>query len=311
MKTKQLIIAFLLMAGSAAPFTSTAQGNNSKPAACDFQADMRKLWEDHITWTRNVIFNFIDTLPGTNEAVGRLLQNQVDIGNAIKPYYGNAAGTQLTAHLTTHITLAAQILTALRTGNTSAFNTAYASWFLNADTIAALLSSVNPTNWPLQDMTDMMHEHLNATTAEVVARLNNNYAADVAAYDDVHNKILAMADMLAMGIVKQFPNKFKGGANMRYSQSVALEGKSLILEQNIPNPFIDRTVINYFIPESVTEAQIKIYDNIGRLLKVVSAEGRGEGELILDTRNLGAGIYTYSVVADGKVVDTKRMQRQR
>src|SRR5688572_23663567 len=70
---------------------------NKKPSACDLKSDMRKLWEDHIIWTRNVIFNIIDGLPGTTEAVNRLLQNQVDIGNAIKPYYGESAGNQLTA----------------------------------------------------------------------------------------------------------------------------------------------------------------------------------------------------------------------
>src|SRR5881392_3270755 len=102
---------------------------------------MRKLWEDHIIWTRNFIFNIIDVLPGTTEAVNRLLQNQVDIGNAIKPYYGNSAGDQLTALLHDHITIAADLLTALKNDNTSAFNTAYAQWVTNADAIASLLSS--------------------------------------------------------------------------------------------------------------------------------------------------------------------------
>src|SRR4029079_19538126 len=60
------------------------------------RSSMHKLWEDHVTWTRNVILNIMDTLPGTDQAVNRLLQNQDDIGNAIKPVYGDAAGTELT-----------------------------------------------------------------------------------------------------------------------------------------------------------------------------------------------------------------------
>src|SRR5688572_19004282 len=130
---------------------------NKKTTACELKSDMRKLWEDHIIWTRNVIFNIIDDLPGTTEAVNRLLQNQVDIGNAIKPYYGNSAGNQLTALLTDHINIAAALLTALKNDNTAAFNTAYAEWVANADAIAALLSSVNP-NWPLAEMQSMMQE---------------------------------------------------------------------------------------------------------------------------------------------------------
>src|ERR1044072_4596169 len=97
MKQKLIIVFFLIISGVTTALNANAQNNNAnKPTVSDFRADMRKLWEDHITWTRNVIFNIIDTLPGTNEAVARLLQNQVDIGNAIKPYYGAEAGDKIT-----------------------------------------------------------------------------------------------------------------------------------------------------------------------------------------------------------------------
>ena len=155
MKKKFTILILTLGLLFTAPGNVNA-GQDKKPTACDLKSDMRKLWEDHIIWTRNVIFNIIDELPGTTEAVNRLLQNQVDIGNAIKPYYGEAAGNQLTALLREHITIAADLLTALDDGNTTAFNAAYAQWVANADAIAALLSSVNP-NWPLAEMTAMMH----------------------------------------------------------------------------------------------------------------------------------------------------------
>src|SRR5215216_443400 len=151
---KNFKIAIFTLGLTIAAVNSVNAGQDKKPTACDLKSDMRKLWEDHITWTRNVIFNIIDELPGTTEAVNRLLQNQVDIGNAIKPYYGNAAGTQLTALLTEHITIAATLLTALKNDNTAAFNTAYAQWVANANTIAALLSSLNPA-WPLAEMQAM------------------------------------------------------------------------------------------------------------------------------------------------------------
>src|SRR5215207_4131571 len=182
---------------------------NQKPSPCELKTDMRKLWEDHITWTRNVIFNILDDLPGTTEAVNRLLQNQVHLGNAIKPYYGNAAGNQLTALLQDHIRIAAQLLTALKTNNTAAFNAANTAWFANADAIAAFLASLNP-NWSLIDLKNMMYEHLNLTAAEALARKNANYTGDVIAYDNVHLEILQMADMLTEGIVDQFPNMFSG-----------------------------------------------------------------------------------------------------
>jgi hypothetical protein len=58
-------------------------------------------------------------------------------------------------------------------------------------------------------MKSMMREHLQATTAEVVAHLTKDWTADIAAYDKVHEQILRMADMLSSGIEKQFPEKFK------------------------------------------------------------------------------------------------------
>src|ERR1041385_6180383 len=134
---KSKLLFFSTLVGILFFASVTAQpSNNHAPlsaAAVQLKTDMRKLWEDHITWKRNVIFNIIDELPGTNEAVARLLQNQVDIGNAIKPYYGVAAGNQLTALLTNHILIAADFLTALDDGDSAAFAAANTAWYANAD----------------------------------------------------------------------------------------------------------------------------------------------------------------------------------
>jgi len=168
---------------------------------------MHKLWEDHIVWTRNVILNIMDDLPGTDQAVNRLLSNQDDIGNAVKPFYGEAGGKELTRLLREHITTAADLLKAAKTGNNSAFDAANKKWSANADEISDFLSKANP-NWKLNDMKKMMHDHLTLTTDEAVARLKKDYVADVKAYDKVHDEILMMADMLTDGIIKQFPGKF-------------------------------------------------------------------------------------------------------
>jgi hypothetical protein len=301
---RKFTIVILLLGMLIAVSGNVNAGQGKKATACELQTDMRKLWEDHITWTRNVILNIIDELPGTTEAVNRLLQNQVDIGNAIKPYYGDAAGNQLTALLHDHITIAADLLTALDDGNTAAFNTAWAQWVANADAIAALLSSVNP-NWPLAEMQSMMHEHLNATAAEAVARKTGDYAGDVTAYDNVHRQILAMADMLTEGIVKQFPNKFSG-CPLNPTGNKASEDK-IVLHQNTPNPFNDQTVISFFIPEKVKLAQIFVYNDMGILVKKFDVRTRGEGSITFYPGNPRKGLYSYSLLADGKVVDTRKM----
>jgi hypothetical protein len=173
-----------------------------------FGKAMRKLWEDHITWTRVFIISAAANMPDKDAATQRLLQNQVDIGNAIKPYYGAAAGEQLTALLKDHILIAADVVAAAKANDKPKLNDANKRWSENADQIAAFLSKANPNNWPAGEMKMMMHDHLKLTTDEAVARLHGDWAADVKAFDNVHEQILRMADMLTQGIVRQFPNKF-------------------------------------------------------------------------------------------------------
>jgi hypothetical protein len=194
---------------------SAGHGRISQSALV-FHDAMRKLWEDHITYTRNVIISFElnepdagTVLPDLGTVVDRLLQNQVDIGNAIKPYYGTAAGNQLTALLHDHITGAAAVLTALKTNDQAALQTALDAWYANAHEIAVFLNNANPRNWPLAEMDQMMKDHLDATTAEAVARHQSDWSGDVAAYDRVHEQILEMADMLSNGIIAQFPQRFR------------------------------------------------------------------------------------------------------
>jgi hypothetical protein len=188
--------------------SAVSSDQNRMAKEIDFRNAMRKLWEDHITWTRLFIVSAAADLPDKGPTTDRLLQNQVDIGNAVKPYYGDAAGEKLTALLKEHITTAAELVTAARANDTAKMADANRRWYANADAIAAFLSSANPKNWPLGEMKRMMHEHLDLTTAEVQARLKGEWSADVAAYERVHEQILHMADMLSAGIISQFSKKF-------------------------------------------------------------------------------------------------------
>ena len=172
----------------------------------DLNNAMRMLWEEHITWTRMYIVSAVADSPDTGKAAERLLRNQEDIGNAVKPFYGNEAGDKLTALLKEHILTAAEIIKEAKAGNSTA--AAEKKWFSNADEIAAFLSKANP-NWPEKVVKDMLYSHLTLTKEEAVARLNKDYTADIAAYDKIQKQALEMADALSGGIVKQFPEKFK------------------------------------------------------------------------------------------------------
>jgi hypothetical protein len=179
------------------------------PEELAFRNDMRVLWEDHVTWTRLAVISLLGDTPDTSATVGRLLQNQTDIGNAIKPFYDDAAGNALTGELRKHILIAADLIAAAKAGNADQVAAEQARWQRNADDIAALLNSVNPRFWKRDEVRAMLGEHLRLTTEEVVARLQGDWAADVAAYDRIHHHALGMADTLSTGMIEQFPKRFR------------------------------------------------------------------------------------------------------
>ena len=185
-----------------------ARAVGSQEAQAAFHDDMRKLWEDHVTWTRLAIVTFADGSAGFEATSARLLQNQQDIGDAIKPFYGDAAGEQLTALLTDHIAIAVELLQAAKSGDTTAFGAANAAWYANANDIADFLAQANPRHWPRATMRAAMSGHLDQTLAEASHELTGDYAQSVADYDEIHHHILGMADLLSSGIIRAFPHRF-------------------------------------------------------------------------------------------------------
>jgi hypothetical protein len=197
-----------LVGGAASARASGAMTMPSTTRVVALHEAMDKLWTDHVTWTRIVITDFDANAPDLKPDLARLLRNQVDIGNAIKPYYGAAAGNELTRLLHTHIMEAVPVLTYAKDGDKAKLTQAMNTWSANARQIAAFLSKANPKAWPLAATNSMMATHLALTTQEAVAHLEHRWAADIAAYDQVRNEILMMADTLANGIVAQFPSRF-------------------------------------------------------------------------------------------------------
>lgn len=192
----------------AAEVTEAAMAAENTDAAIAFRNEMRKLWEDHIIFTRNVIISVAADLPDLDPVMARLMQNQVELGNAVKPFYGDEAGEALTALLREHISGAGDVLMAAKAGDAAALATAQAAWYANGDEIAAFLSAANPDNWPLDPVKALMKMHLDTTTEEAVARLEGDWARDLAAFEEVHRHILVMADALSLGIIRQFPEQF-------------------------------------------------------------------------------------------------------
>ena len=168
---------------------------------------MRRLWSDHVIWTRDYIVAAIADAPGAPAVAGRLLANQEHIGRAIVPFYGEQAGEALTGLLKEHIMVAVDLIEAAKASDQEKFADADRRWDQNARDIASFLSSANP-NWPEHDVLDLLSQHLKLTKDEATARLRQRWEDDIEAFDQIFTEILTVADVLYTGIVKQFPDRF-------------------------------------------------------------------------------------------------------
>jgi hypothetical protein len=191
---------------------SRAAGDHRHAAAVTkrvaFHDRMRALWEEHGSWTRMVIVSFAGNLPNLTAAERVLLRNQTKIGDAVKPYYGAAAGNKLTKLLKAHILGAVAILEAARSGDGAKLAQAKAAWFANGRRIADFLHGANPRFLSRGAARSMMRTHLEQVITQAVDELQGHYRASARAYAPYIRHILAMADMISGGIVKQFPGRF-------------------------------------------------------------------------------------------------------
>ena len=204
-RSVRLGLAAVLVLSLQMPAPASAGAMQGTPAPTRESAlrdGMRKLWEDHVTWTRLVIVAAAAGLPDLDATTQRLLRNQADIGDAIKPYYGDDAGEKLTSLLRTHILEAAAILAAARANEPARLDSTKKAWYANGEEIAGFLHGANPASWPLADLQGMMRQHLDLTLAEAVDELQGRYAQSVADYDRVHDEILQMADALSAGLLE-------------------------------------------------------------------------------------------------------------
>ena len=187
-------------------FRRRKAGNGGDPVR-SLNAALRRLWADHVIWTRQYLVAAIGDTPDVQAAASRLLKNQEDIGNAVVPFYGQAAGEALTGLLKEHILIAVELVGAAKAGDNKRFAKEDARWTRNAEAIAELLSGANP-NWVKKDVTDALMLHLMLTKQEAVARLKGDWETDVEVFDQIFTEILTIADVLTDGIVKQFAERF-------------------------------------------------------------------------------------------------------
>ena len=176
----------------------------------DFQDAMRRLWSDHVAYTRLFIVSAASGSADKDATTQRLLQNQTDIGNAVAEFYGREAGNKLTALLKDHILIAANIVTAAKAGDNAKVTSENKRWHDNATDLAKFLHGANPKHWPEATLQTALFTHLDQTLNEASNELKGNYAVSIKDYDQAMSHMLMVADTLSDGIIAQFPSKFSG-----------------------------------------------------------------------------------------------------
>src|ERR1051326_3487883 len=165
----------------------------------EFQDAMRRLWSDHVAYTRLFIVDAAAGSADKDATTQRLLQNQADIGNAVAGYYGRAAGDKLTALLKDHILIAANLVTAAKAGDNAKVTSENKRWHDNAVDLAKFLHGANPKNWPEATLQSALFMHLDQTLSEASNQLKGNYAMSIKDYDKAMDHMLMVADILATG----------------------------------------------------------------------------------------------------------------
>ncbi|MGG4199546.1 glycosyltransferase [Peribacillus frigoritolerans] len=210
---KLLLMGFILLfplnmvAGTTSAYAKSQEQRISQ-SEVNFENEFRRLWIDHVLWTSNYITSA--TTAGAEDqtqVLARLLKNQEDIGNAVKPVYGEKAGNKLTELLKEHIVIAGKIVDAAKNGNDALVKQLNKEWYRNADEIAAFLSGANPY-LKNEDLKNLLYIHLKFVTNDLTASLAKDWNARIVAIDEGVTHIILMADTISAGVIKQFPDKF-------------------------------------------------------------------------------------------------------
>lgn len=187
--------------------TDTAPSGLAEDKQAALRLSMRRLWADHVIWTREYIVASLAGGADAGDVSSRLLRNQTDIGDAFAVYYGKEAGASLSALLKQHILIAADVVAGAKAGNAAKFRDADQRWHKNAGDIAVFLSGINP-GWSKNEIAGMFNDHLALTAKETTSRLGKAWVDDISAFDEMFGQMMLMADRFSGGIVKQFPEKF-------------------------------------------------------------------------------------------------------
>ena len=164
---------------------------------------LRRLWMEHVLWTRFFIVSTVFGLPDLNMVTNRLLRNPADFADVLKPLYGELKAARFKNLLTEHLKIAGDLVSAAKAGDSAKAEILRREWYANADDIAGFLNEINPY-WNKKAWQTLLYDHLKMTEDEATQMLGGEYNKSIAQFDVIQEEALEMADYMSEGIFRQF-----------------------------------------------------------------------------------------------------------
>src|SRR5581483_4066062 len=200
-------LAMLLPAVASADEMAMATPPAGSPKIVATDAALRGLWHDHIFWVRNVVVATLARHSAEAKAAeAQVVANAHAIANAIKPFYGDAAGEALFPLLAGHYGAVKSYLTATAAGDKKGQDKATDDLMANADQIATFLSGANP-NLPKDTVLGLLQAHGAHHIAQIQELKAGQYDAEAKNWGEMEAHMDVIADALTGAIAKQFPDK--------------------------------------------------------------------------------------------------------
>lgn len=203
MRTTIAAIVFALVA-----VTGGARADPTPPTPGELRMEMRRIWDDQATYTRNFIIAALEMSPDQGPVIDAFLSHQVVIAGALAPFYGEAASNQLALLLREHVFVTGDLLRTISEGDVERVPRAHANWVDNCQQIAAYLAMLNP-RWNRKQLDAALQAYLDLTMDEIAGRSIRNWEHDVTAYERVSAHTARLADFISNGIIRQFPERFR------------------------------------------------------------------------------------------------------
>jgi hypothetical protein len=202
-----LTAATLVALGAEPAAAPAAPDNGNNTSALKARMEMRRVWSDHATLTRQYIVSAASDNPDTEALAKRVQQNADDLANTLGQYYSDGVRARLSTLFRMHATLFSDAVTMAKTNEKDEMSSVQDKLEMNGRETIAFLCSLNP-RWDEATLRGEFEQHVNRENDELTAHVQQGGLGDLVASDEAQKQIVELADMLSSGIERQFPDRF-------------------------------------------------------------------------------------------------------